>query len=634
MNVDAIFKAPLPQGSKRKMPPNPDDANLKKAKTDVDETDMHDEEDYRTGWGPGARRETNHGNGEEANGSAADGEEDDRFHGSGLSEDQQRIWDIVDAGEEAPATVDLPTLKKMVLKFERAINKNQELRVKYPDDPMKFINSEADLDDEIKTMTTVSAAPELYPHLVELGTHTSILSLLSHENTDIAIAAVGLMDELTDEDVVAETSEAGEDGMAALVKAWVDNDALDLIVQNLTRLNENESQGDDKQGVFSTLSVIENFISVDSKITETVLEKTNFLQWLLHRIRVRGFDSNKQYASEVLAILLQDSRANRLKLGELGGVGVLLQVTASYKKKDPKDPDEIEMMENVFDCLCSVLAEPENKRKFVEEEGLELMLIMIKEKKMSRMRALKVLDHALLGRIESREFSTRFVEILGLKTLFAVFMQKGMKKYKKEYKAFSETEADGKSCGTEMIHYNFANFTKSSAEHVISILSSLFRNLPDPSSRTRLVLKFIENDFEKLDRLMELHQQYSNRVAHIDEEIQKSKQERESQDGGDEDEDKDDDYLKRLDGGLFVLQLVDFILGYCCVEEEEGRIQQRVRLLLERQGRTFEDIKRVLKEYADNTDVEEEREDGLGEESAEESTVSVKDIILAMIERL
>ena len=77
------------------------------------------------------------------------------------------------------------------------------------------------MDEEIKSMTTASAAPELYSTLVDLGVHDSILSLLTHENTDIAIAAVGLIDELTDEEVLGDTSEEGEEGMKALVKALV-----------------------------------------------------------------------------------------------------------------------------------------------------------------------------------------------------------------------------------------------------------------------------------------------------------------------------------------------------------------------------------------------------------------------------
>jgi beta-catenin-like protein 1 len=40
--------------------------------------------------------------------------------------------------------------------------------------------------------------------------------------------------------------------------------------------------------------------------------------------------------------------------------------------------DETEMAENLFDCLCSCLLEGENKEKFLEAEGVELMTIMTK----------------------------------------------------------------------------------------------------------------------------------------------------------------------------------------------------------------------------------------------------------------
>ena len=49
-----------------------------------------------------------------------------------------------------------------------------------------------------------------------------------------------------------------------------------------------------------------------------------------------------------------------------------------YRRKDPADADEIEFMENVFDALCSALTEPDNKAKFLEGEGVELMVIMMK----------------------------------------------------------------------------------------------------------------------------------------------------------------------------------------------------------------------------------------------------------------
>lgn len=52
--------------------------------------------------------------------------------------------------------------------------------------------------------------------------------------------------------------------------------------------------------------------------------------------------------------------------------------TQQYRKKDPEDSEEVEFMENIFNCLCSILAEPEMKAAFLEAEGVELMVIMMK----------------------------------------------------------------------------------------------------------------------------------------------------------------------------------------------------------------------------------------------------------------
>lgn len=61
-------------------------------------------------------------------------------------------------------------------------------------------------------------------------------------------------------------------------------------------------------------------------LADQIVEETALLQWLLQRIKKKEYDSNKQYASEIIAILLQDSRANVLKLGQLDGMDVMLQV--------------------------------------------------------------------------------------------------------------------------------------------------------------------------------------------------------------------------------------------------------------------------------------------------------------------
>jgi beta-catenin-like protein 1 len=67
-----------------------------------------------------------------------------------------------------------------------------------------------------------------------------------------------------------------------------------------------------------------------------------------------------------------------------------------------------------------------------------------REKTLSRIRAVKVLNYAL-GGDNARERCIRFVDASGLKSLFPLFMGKGNKKLKKLHSsAFAESEDEGK----------------------------------------------------------------------------------------------------------------------------------------------------------------------------------------------
>ncbi len=78
------------------------------------------------------------------------------------------------------------------------------------------MGSEADLDAEIKALSILSEHSDLYEEFAKLGCVNSLVSLLAHENTDIAIDTIQIISELTDEDVEAE-----EGQWDALVNAMV-----------------------------------------------------------------------------------------------------------------------------------------------------------------------------------------------------------------------------------------------------------------------------------------------------------------------------------------------------------------------------------------------------------------------------
>ena len=76
--------------------------------------------------------------------------------------------------------------------------------------------SEADLEAEIKALSILSDHPHLYEEFAKLGCVSSLVSLLSHENTDIAIDAIEIINELIDDDVETKETERN-----ALVNAMV-----------------------------------------------------------------------------------------------------------------------------------------------------------------------------------------------------------------------------------------------------------------------------------------------------------------------------------------------------------------------------------------------------------------------------
>ncbi|PKX90331.1 beta-catenin-like protein 1 [Aspergillus novofumigatus IBT 16806] len=471
-------------------------------------------------------------------------DEEGRFFGGGMERKTAQAMQYIDQqdeGEAAPEKFDSAWLRRLALTFERKISKNAELRGKFENDPQKFMTSEADLDTEIKGLSILSEHPDLYAEFAKLGCVGSLTSLLSHENADIAIDVIQIISELTDEDVEAE-----QDQWDALVNALLDADLIELLTQNLSRLDETSET--DRAGVYYVLNVLENLAS-QTTIAENIGQESTVLSWLLSRIQQKEnpVSQNKQYSAEVLAILLQSSPKNKEKFIGLDGVDILLQLLSHYRKRDPeKDSDEEEYVENLFDCLICLVDEDSGKEKFLEGEGIELAQIMLKEGKFSKQRALRVLDHAL-------------VEVAGLRTIFGMFMRK------------QESQT---------------------IEHLLGIFASLLRLLPGGSApRIRTLAKFMEKDYEKIVKLVKLRRDYASRVSPVEQAIEEERKNYTDE----EQEAMAAEWLsRRFDAGLFSLQLIDVILAWL-VAEDDGAKQKIISLLADR-DEDLSIIKATLKE--------------------------------------
>lgn len=536
-------------------------------------------------------------------------EEGGRFFGGGLTSQQKRILELMNSEEDQEgisAEEELKNLRKAVLRLERAITKNQEQRVKFGDDPSKFIESEADLHDAIRALVVVTTNPALlYPELLKQGTPASLCSLMTHENIDISASVIELLEEMTDDDALdagleARTVEQMEEGMRkgqvaveGVLESLLEHSFVELVIQTLPRLDSDPSAAvkssavseanaeSDAAAIYHVLGIVENLVSLRSALADTFLGDTTFLTWISQRISQKSrYDQNKGYAGELLSILLQAGSSEAIKeraiaFGNKEGVETLLRAVSSVRKHVPHDGEEREFVENLFDALCSALLVAPNRKLFLAGEGMELMSLIMKNKGFVRLRALKVMKHAIAGP-SSTENCQRFIECQGLKWLFSAFMR-----------------GDGSHDG---------ELNSQEEAMLLEIMASLLNNLPSESTdRIRFISKFVEKEYEKLDRLVEIRASAQARLQNTEQGLRRSQRGQSPAADDAEQEERDmEAYLTRLDGGLFVLQLTDYVLAWL-VMEDDG-IAAHVRLLFDRRAEnmSFEDVVKTLQEYYEN----------------------------------
>lgn len=388
-----------------------------------------------------------------------------------------------------------------------------------------------------------------------------MVGLLAHENTDIAIDAIEIIGELTDEDVAAEEAQWTE-----LVDALMNADLLDLLVSNFSRFNEDDES--DRSGVYYALGILENFCS-RNQVAARIGKEERLIQWLLQRIQRKetNVSQNKQYAAEILAIVAQASEDSKQALADAETTDILLQLVAQYRRRDPdKSGEEEEYMENLFEALTCIVDSASGKTKFIEAEGVELCLIMLKEGKKAKPPALRLLDHAASG-ARGVEACNKIVEVGGLKNLFTTFMKT------QEHRLF---------------------------DHLMGIFANMLRRFPAESpERIRTLAKFVEKGYEKTAKLVKLFHDYTARVSTA---VQQAKANL-SRDGNEEEHDYEI-LAARLDNGLFTLQLIAVILAWLVAEDNGAK--QNIKKLLADRDENLGSLKQLIEEQRDGLDTGEE----------------------------
>ena len=562
------------------------------------------------------------------------------------------------SGETAAAAVsmlDEKGLKRALLALERNVNENRKLRVSYAGTPEKFMESELALDGKIRALASVAATPNLYPVLHRMGTAKTLLELLTHENTDIAVDIVSLLHDLTDADVI----QSDRNSTTAFFQALIDSNMVELLVANIRRLNEgldidtSTEEGllaqkaceSEARAVHNTLGIFESLLDVRAELAgsicgagldgsvEALPTEGGFLAWLLRRISVKKFDANKLYASEIMAILmhfeaprsilvhprLMDSSSSKNSSSVGGassskdGIESLLRSAHYYRKRNPLDASEEECIENIFASLCGAMSSNEARRLFRENEGVSLVLRIMKNKMYAYRGALRVLSHAA---VEEPATCALVVDAGGLKSVFPAFMglgnlkidanlpeMEGKKNKRKRQKAAKAVGPEEEALVVSLV----ANLVLQ-----LSIKKQAKGKSVDNDAETpqfeflvqlkRVVRKFRDHNYEKTDRLVELHEYYFARVVAAEQAYLAEKAVRRPHASLDDVNEESLLDMAREDAGLETLQGVALIISSLCSLSPALRKYILEKLDEQEDSNAAMQVVSVLEEMAEGSD--------------------------------
>ncbi|KAJ2816412.1 hypothetical protein FBU31_006587, partial [Coemansia sp. 'formosensis'] len=350
--------------------------------------------------------------------SAGDDDDDDddeggRFFSDGLTADEKDVMTWVDNMEIMDDALDQAAVQRMVVRLERAVSKNTEDRIKHANSPQLFAESEADLDEALQRLLLLANDVQYLKVLEELGVLPTFVGLMAHENADITLDVIQFIVEVTAEDAWSHEGESTEDRelVSSFVRALAAHEFFEVLGQNLRRLKEDSDsfEGEaDRMGVFQSLSLVENIVSLDSTIVGSVVSAMDLLEWLRTRITRSVYtrasakgssaqaDPNQQYAAELVSILLHSNWQLRVEASSSQLGLTLMECLAKYKKRTPEDDVEMEYLENIVDSVCMMVSTCVGKRAFIEAEGVELLLVLQQQQQqVARLLSLKILDYAM-----------------------------------------------------------------------------------------------------------------------------------------------------------------------------------------------------------------------------------------------
>lgn len=344
--------------------------------------------------------------------------------------------------------------------LHRTIATNTVQRAAHPDSPHQYMDSEVAVYEHVKALQAIAASVHLYSVVVSDETLVpDLMQLLLHENVDVVAAVTTVWLEWLDSDDVEE----GKLSVVAELARVFLADGAEVLVENLGRTENSEEDTDDDVGRGSEdiLALFLHLLELDDSIEDGVLEsssvakklcqETALVGWLVKQVAestnrmgramellssiatvedvhsvVVDWSSIPQYATS----FAREEGATKDKGAPTDCVEALLQTIATFKKRQPANSDQVELLENTGLVMGSILTySPKSTQAFLDAQGIELALRCLRERVYTASVVLKWLDFDNGDHAASRKASEHLVDAGAFKHLFPLFLGRNIPKH-------------------------------------------------------------------------------------------------------------------------------------------------------------------------------------------------------------
>jgi beta-catenin-like protein 1 len=297
--------------------------------------------------------------------------------------------------------------------LESMYKKNALKREEFSDQPDQYMDSELALYEQLTGLQAIGADSKLYSNVENTNLMSTLTQLLAHENSDICATVVSIFVEWIDPSLIEDDPD-----VLPVLKRFGKTilDGWENIISNLFRfqIDDDDAQQTEEtnlKGVDNTLSLMENLLELDTlcapdgmlgdettSVAAYMVKESMIVSWLFLQLESPDSELEKKSRSmELLAFVSQNVDVfeqipnwsslpypvdphrpkegepvqKKTKVSEINGIEILIQNIAKFRKNQPDNDTETEILENACIAMSSCISfSVDNMSAFIDAQGM------------------------------------------------------------------------------------------------------------------------------------------------------------------------------------------------------------------------------------------------------------------------